>query len=89
MLFVQFASISHSFPVRGVVQYFIWYEFRLLTVHGHDLTFSVLHLGQALKYKLWWMIPTATFAGILEILGWSARLWSSRSPKLLTPYEMQ
>jgi hypothetical protein len=46
-------------------------------------------LGQALKYKLWWMIPTATFAGILEILGWSARLWSSRNPKLLTPYEMQ
>ncbi|KAG1809123.1 RTA1 like protein [Suillus subaureus] len=50
---------------------------------------TVLHLGQALKYKLWWMIPTATFAGILEILGWSARLWSSRNPKLLTPYEMQ
>ncbi|KAG2139842.1 RTA1 like protein-domain-containing protein [Suillus bovinus] len=50
---------------------------------------TVLHLGQALKYRLWWMIPTATFAGILEILGWSARLWSSRSPKLLTPYEMQ
>ncbi|KAG1873925.1 RTA1 like protein-domain-containing protein [Suillus subluteus] len=50
---------------------------------------TALHLGQALKYKLWWMIPTATFAGILEILGWSARLWSSRNPKLLTPYEMQ
>ncbi|KAG2344864.1 RTA1 like protein, partial [Suillus weaverae] len=50
---------------------------------------TVLHLGQALRYKLWWMIPTATFAGILEILGWSARLWSSRSPKLLTPFEMQ
>lgn len=50
---------------------------------------TVIHLGQALKYKLWWMIPTATFAGILEILGWSARLWSSRNPKLLTPYEMQ
>lgn len=50
---------------------------------------TVLHLGQAVKYRLWWMIPTATFAGILEILGWSARLWSSRNPKLLTPYEMQ
>ncbi|KAG2099274.1 RTA1 like protein [Suillus discolor] len=34
-------------------------------------------------------ISTATFAGILEILGWSARLWSSRNPKLLTPYEIQ
>ncbi|KAG1729969.1 RTA1 like protein-domain-containing protein [Suillus paluster] len=50
---------------------------------------TVLHLGQAIKYRLWWMIPTAIFAGILEIMGWSARLWSSRSPKLLTPYEMQ
>ncbi|KAG1883255.1 RTA-like protein, partial [Suillus subluteus] len=50
---------------------------------------AALHLGQALKYKLWWMIPTATFAGLLEILGWSARLWSSQNPRLLTHYEMQ
>ncbi|KAG2344876.1 RTA1-domain-containing protein [Suillus weaverae] len=50
---------------------------------------TVLHLGQALKFRLWWMLPTATFAGVLEVLGWSARLWSSHSPKLLTPYEMQ
>ncbi|KAG0700332.1 RTA1 like protein-domain-containing protein [Suillus ampliporus] len=50
---------------------------------------TVLHMGQALKYRLWWMIPTAFLAGVLEVLGWSARLWSSRSPKLLTPYEMQ
>lgn len=50
---------------------------------------TILHLGQALKFKLWWMLPTATLAGILEVLGWSARLWSSMSPKLLTPYEMQ
>ncbi|KAG1849235.1 RTA-like protein, partial [Suillus subluteus] len=50
---------------------------------------AALHLGQALKYKLWWMIPTVTFAGLLEILGWSARLWSSRNPRLLMHYEMQ
>lgn len=50
---------------------------------------TILHLGQALKFRLWWMLPTATLAGILEILGWSARLWSSKSPRLLTPYEMQ
>ncbi|KAG1737971.1 RTA1 like protein-domain-containing protein [Suillus lakei] len=50
---------------------------------------TVLHLGQALKFRLWWMLPTATFAGVLEVLGWSARLWSSKSPRLLTPYEMQ
>lgn len=50
---------------------------------------AAIHMGQALKYKLWWMIPTVTFAGILEVFGWSARLWSSRSPELLTPFEMQ
>ncbi|KAG1850051.1 RTA1 like protein-domain-containing protein [Suillus tomentosus] len=50
---------------------------------------TIIHLSQAVKFRLWWMLPTATFAGVLEILGWSARLWSSHSPKLLTPYEMQ
>lgn len=50
---------------------------------------TAIHMVQALKYKLWWMIPTATFAGILEVFGWSARLWSSQSPELLTPFEMQ
>lgn len=64
---------------------------RILTVNNarHSWVFSVFHLGQAVKYRLWWMIPTATFAGILGILGWSARLWSSRNLKFLTPYEMQ
>lgn len=50
---------------------------------------TILHLGQALKFRLWWMIPTATLAGILEVIGWSARLWSSQNPRLLTPFEMQ
>ncbi|KAG2344863.1 RTA1-domain-containing protein [Suillus weaverae] len=50
---------------------------------------TIIHMDQALKYKLWWMVPTAIFAGVLEIFGWSARLWSSRSPELLTPFEMQ
>jgi hypothetical protein len=50
---------------------------------------TAIHMGQALKYKLWWMIPTATFAGFMEVFGWSARLWSSQSPELLIPYEMQ
>ncbi|KAG1741828.1 RTA1 like protein-domain-containing protein [Suillus paluster] len=50
---------------------------------------TVLHMSQALKYRLWWMIPTASFAGVMEILGWSARLWSSQNPELLMPYEIQ
>ncbi|KAG0701961.1 RTA1 like protein-domain-containing protein [Suillus ampliporus] len=50
---------------------------------------TVLHMGQAFKYRLWWMLPTATLAGLVEIIGWSARLWSSQRPKLLSPFEMQ
>ncbi|KAJ4493559.1 RTA1 like protein-domain-containing protein [Lentinula edodes] len=40
-------------------------------------------------FRTWWTIPTMVFAGLLEVLGWSARLWSSKSPSLLSPYEMQ
>ncbi|KAJ3728804.1 RTA1 like protein-domain-containing protein [Lentinula raphanica] len=51
---------------------------------------TVTHLGQACWYRrYWWMIITACFCGLLEILGWSARLWSSHSPGLAQPYEMQ
>ncbi|KAJ7070452.1 RTA1 like protein-domain-containing protein [Mycena belliarum] len=52
---------------------------------------TVLHLGQAAYYRLWWLVPTAVFAGALEIAGWSARLWSSVSlPGHLFPsFEMQ
>ncbi|KAF8217435.1 RTA1 like protein-domain-containing protein [Mycena galopus ATCC 62051] len=50
---------------------------------------TVLHLGQATRYRLWWLIPTAVVSGLLEILGWSARLWSSFNPTLLLPFEIQ
>ncbi|KIK58627.1 hypothetical protein GYMLUDRAFT_45229 [Collybiopsis luxurians FD-317 M1] len=50
---------------------------------------TALHTGQAIYSRTWWAFPTIVFAGILEIMGWSARLWSSISPLLLGPYEMQ
>ncbi|KIM55354.1 hypothetical protein SCLCIDRAFT_304481 [Scleroderma citrinum Foug A] len=40
------------------------------------------------KSRSWWFLPTAV-AGILELLGWSARLWLSKRPLALTPYEIQ
>jgi len=48
-----------------------------------------VHLLQAVKFRMWWLFPTVILAGVLEILGWSARLWSSISPMLLTPFEIQ
>ncbi|KIM74097.1 hypothetical protein PILCRDRAFT_815278 [Piloderma croceum F 1598] len=38
---------------------------------------------------MWWLLPTAVLAGVGEVLGWSARLWSSHNPLLNTPFLMQ
>ncbi|KAJ7446555.1 RTA1 like protein-domain-containing protein [Mycena latifolia] len=50
---------------------------------------TVLHIAQAIRYRVWWLLPTAVVSGLLEILGWSARLWSSFSPLKLLPFEIQ
>lgn len=50
---------------------------------------TALHVGQAVHYRIWWLFITVILAGFAEILGWSARLWSSFSPWLLVPYEIQ
>ncbi|KAI0692283.1 RTA1 like protein-domain-containing protein [Cytidiella melzeri] len=46
-----------------------------------DFTFLViaLHLGQAIRFRIWWLLPTAVLAGIGETIGWVARYWSSRN----------
>ncbi|PPQ64049.1 hypothetical protein CVT24_008862 [Panaeolus cyanescens] len=48
-----------------------------------------LHLGQLTKYRLWWLLPTVCLCGAMEIAGWAARLWSSYSPLLSSPFQMQ
>ncbi|KAJ6571120.1 RTA1 like protein-domain-containing protein [Mycena capillaripes] len=50
---------------------------------------TVLHIGQATYYRMWWLFPTAVLCGIGEIIGWSGRLWSSFSPTLHDPFMMQ
>ncbi|KAI0746425.1 RTA1 like protein-domain-containing protein [Daedaleopsis nitida] len=50
---------------------------------------TLLHIAQAIYTRLWWLLGTAALAGIAEILGWSARLWSSISPRALNPFLMQ
>jgi hypothetical protein len=47
---------------------------------------TVLHIGQALFYRLLWLLPTVCLAGCLEVLGWSGRLWSSYNAPLKTPF---
>ncbi|KAK0462227.1 RTA1 like protein-domain-containing protein [Armillaria novae-zelandiae] len=47
------------------------------------------HTVQSLHYRMWWPFPTIILAGVLEVLGWSGRLWSSFSPTLRNPYMIQ
>jgi hypothetical protein len=49
---------------------------------------GLLHTGQLIKWRTWWMLVMAV--GCLgEVIGWSGRLWSSKSPDLLNPFLMQ
>ncbi|KAJ7769969.1 RTA1 like protein [Mycena metata] len=50
---------------------------------------TLLHVGQATRYRLWWLFPTAILAGLLESVGWGGRLWSSTAPQRFEAYEIQ
>ncbi|KAK7058065.1 RTA1-domain-containing protein [Favolaschia claudopus] len=50
---------------------------------------TLLHFGQAAVYRMWWLIPTAVLAGILETIGWGGRLSSARDPAIFQSYEIQ
>ena len=52
-------------------------------------TSTVAHIGQAIYYRTWWMLPTAAMAAIGEVIGWIGRLWSSKNIPLLTPFLIQ
>ncbi|RPD62895.1 RTA1-domain-containing protein [Lentinus tigrinus ALCF2SS1-6] len=50
---------------------------------------TVLHFGQAIHRRAWFLLPTAVLAGIGEMIGWGGRLWSSYQPLADDPYMMQ
>lgn len=50
---------------------------------------ALLHTAQAIKWRTWYMLPTMVIGCIGETVGWSGRLWSSRSPPLMDPFLMQ
>lgn len=50
---------------------------------------ALLHMGQAIKWRTWYMIPTMALGCIGEVIGWYARYWSSHSPGLLNPFLIQ
>ncbi|KIJ64793.1 hypothetical protein HYDPIDRAFT_175317 [Hydnomerulius pinastri MD-312] len=49
----------------------------------------VLHIFQTFRYRLWWLLPTAIFCGVFEVVGWSARLYSSGDSYALVPFDIQ
>ncbi|WWC87460.1 uncharacterized protein L201_002349 [Kwoniella dendrophila CBS 6074] len=50
---------------------------------------ALVHSYQAFRSKYWIIYPTLILGALVEILGWSGRLWSSRNVLLLTPFLMQ
>ncbi|KAF8317968.1 RTA1-domain-containing protein [Clavulina sp. PMI_390] len=50
---------------------------------------TLLHLGQAVSTKKWYLLPTVVLGGCGEIIGWAARLWSSQNVLNGTPFLMQ
>ncbi|KAH7870545.1 RTA1 like protein-domain-containing protein [Lentinula edodes] len=56
------------------------------------LTFAlstVIHFSQALFYRKWFLLYTAVLAGLVEILGWSGRLWSNQNLPNSTVFTVQ
>ncbi|KAL0961346.1 hypothetical protein HGRIS_006302 [Hohenbuehelia grisea] len=50
---------------------------------------ALLHTGQAIAHRIWWLLPTVCLGAVVEVLGWSGRLWSSFSPTLSNPFMIQ
>ncbi|KIP07455.1 hypothetical protein PHLGIDRAFT_30017 [Phlebiopsis gigantea 11061_1 CR5-6] len=58
--------------------------YHYIPTEGVCITFIVLFglataafFFSAIRFRLWWLLPTACLAGIGEIVGWAGRLWSS------------
>ncbi|TDL28651.1 RTA1-domain-containing protein [Rickenella mellea] len=81
-------QIQHGHHDVGLYGYIPtqWVCITFIVLFGLSTT---LHIGQAVRNRLWFMFPTAVLAGIGEVIGWSGRLWSSHDPGGLNPYLMQ
>ncbi|KAJ2915434.1 hypothetical protein MD484_g4984, partial [Candolleomyces efflorescens] len=50
---------------------------------------TIWHTGSALYRRMWWLLPTVVLCGVMETLGWSARLWSHSEPLNDIPFQIQ
>jgi hypothetical protein len=82
IMFAALFSLSSGEPSLDPMQCFVC--LRPLTK-----VLSVAHVAQAIRFRLWWLFPTAVLCGLLEVIGWCGRLWSSKNPHLHKPFVMQ
>ncbi|KAG8713479.1 hypothetical protein FRC08_013200, partial [Ceratobasidium sp. 394] len=50
---------------------------------------TIAHVFQAIRLKVWYMLPTLALCGLVEILGWSGRLWGHFNTIDSDPFMMQ
>ncbi|KAG9126453.1 hypothetical protein FRC07_003347, partial [Ceratobasidium sp. 392] len=50
---------------------------------------TVTHVFQATRLKVWYMLPTLALCGLIEIIGWSGRLWGHFNTISSSPFMMQ
>ncbi|KAH8789449.1 RTA1 like protein-domain-containing protein [Flagelloscypha sp. PMI_526] len=55
----------------------VWVCYIFIILFGVSGAF---HLFQAIRFRAYWIIPTAVLCAIGEVLGWSGRLWSHFDP---------
>ncbi|KAH9977068.1 RTA1-domain-containing protein, partial [Lactifluus volemus] len=63
-----------------------WVAITFISLFGIS---TFVHIMQALRSRLWWLIPSVIFCGFLEVVGWSSRLWSSHNPFSFPPFVIQ
>ncbi|KAJ3482333.1 hypothetical protein NLI96_g7048 [Meripilus lineatus] len=86
-----FARDTRSHPGEGPINPYhyvptLWICALFVALFGLS---TLIHFGQAFRFRMWWLIPTACIAGITEVIGWSGRLWSSKNPTNITPFMIQ
>ncbi|TXT10963.1 hypothetical protein VHUM_01714 [Vanrija humicola] len=50
---------------------------------------TAIHLGLGIRYRYWSALGTMVAGGLLEVIGWAGRVWSSQNPTLFDPFIMQ
>lgn len=54
-----------------------------------EVVWPAIHLWQSVRYRMWFLLLTAVFAGNFEVVGWAARTYSHFQPSELMPYLIQ